>query len=394
MGYLNQLATRIVLLFLLSITSSPCFPQGEEANTYERSSIHVMMIKHQNQRFDDIIEQVFLQTPFPERFNNHNLGVKVVTFAEHKDDQSANIQSFADQVNLGQKMVAKWFNRDKQTGSFNMELIKERGLYNANQQQTNVVRASIRGMALLEDAGELLIHNTYLVVNDIKYQSKGSGNWLLKSYASMLSGSASQMQKAMQSIGGFNVHITTYLFRLRWNDDIANTFYQNYYTEDGEADKDKVEAFKKDNQLFKMEFVGKAEAESKETHFKASKDPQALLLKVTTRTMDHNLASLQQIYPDFRIKAPLLSVDPLTADVGLKEDVTENTRFEVLERVIDEQGKMSYVQVGLIKPIKGKIKDNRFMAEEDAESIIEATEFEKISGKDFYPGMLIREITD
>ena len=77
-------------------------------------------------------------------------------------------------------MVAKWFNRDKQTGSFNMELIKERGLYNANQQQTNVARASIRGMALLEDAGELLIHNTYLVVNDIKYQSKGSGNWLLK----------------------------------------------------------------------------------------------------------------------------------------------------------------------------------------------------------------------
>lgn len=261
MGYLNQLATRIVLLFLLSITSSPCFPQGEEANTYERSSIHVMMIKHQNQRFDDIIEQVFLQTPFPERFNNHNLGVKVVTFAEHKDDQSANIQSFADQVNLGQKMVAKWFNRDKQTGSFNMELIKERGLYNANQQQTNVARASIRGMALLEDAGELLIHNTYLVVNDIKYQSKGSGNWLLKSYASMLSGSASQMQKAMQSIGGFKVHITTYLFRLRWNDDIANTFYQNYYTEDGDTDKDKVEAFKKDNQLFKMEFVGKTEAE-------------------------------------------------------------------------------------------------------------------------------------
>lgn len=55
---------------------------------------------------------------------------------------------------------------------------------------------------------------------------------------------------------------------------------------------------------------------------------------------------------------------------------------------------MSYVQVGLIKPVKGKIKDNRFMAEEDAESIVEATEFEKISGKDFYPGMLIREITD
>ena len=239
-----------------------------------------MMIKHQNQRFDDIIEQVFLQTPFPERFNNHNLGVKVVTFAEHKDDQSANIQSFADQVNLGQKMVAKWFNRDKQTGSFNMELIKERSLYNANQQQTNVVRASIRGMALLEDAGELLIHNTYLVVNDIKYQSKGSGNWLLKSYASMLSGSASQMQKAMQSIGGFKVHVTTYLFRLRWNDDIANTFYQNYYTEDGDTDKDKVEAFKKDNQLFKMEFVGKQKLSRKKHTSRLAKIPKRCSLKL------------------------------------------------------------------------------------------------------------------
>ena len=76
MGLLNQLAARIVILLLLSIISSPCFPQSEEANTYERSSIHVMMIKHLNQRFDDIIEQVFLQTPFPERFNDHNLGVK------------------------------------------------------------------------------------------------------------------------------------------------------------------------------------------------------------------------------------------------------------------------------------------------------------------------------
>ena len=391
MGYLNQLAARIVTLTLLSIISSPCFPQGEDANTYERSSIHIMMIKHQNQRFDDIIEQVFLQTPFPERFNNHNLGVKVVSFAEHKDDQTANIQSFVDQVNLGQKMVAKWFNRDKLTGSFNMELIKERGLYNATQQQTNVARASIRGMALLEDAGEQLIHNTYLVVNDISYRSKGSGNWFLKSITSVYAGNVNQVQKAMESIGGFNVHVTTYLFRLKWNDDIANTFYKNYYTEHGDTDKNKVEAFKKDNQLLKMEFVGKTEAKSNETNFKDCKDPQALLVKVTTRTMDHNLASLQQIYPDFRIKAPLLSIKPLTADVGLKEDVTEDTRFEVLERVIDEHGKMSYVQVGLIKPVAGKIKDNRYKAEEDAESILKATEFEKISGKDFYPGMLIRE---
>lgn len=76
MGLLNQLAARIVLLSLLSIASSPCFPQGEEANTYERSSIHVMMIKHLNQRFDDVIEQVFLQTPSPSVSTTITLGSK------------------------------------------------------------------------------------------------------------------------------------------------------------------------------------------------------------------------------------------------------------------------------------------------------------------------------
>ena len=47
----------------------------------------------------------------------------------------------------------------------------------------------------------------------------------------------------------------------------------------------------------------------------------------------------------------------------------------------------------MIKPVKGKIWDNRFMAEyeDDANGLTE-TEFEVVSGSGFYPGMLIREI--
>jgi hypothetical protein len=90
----------------------------------------------------------------------------------------------------------------------------------------------------------------------------------------------------------------------------------------------------------------------------------------------------------------LLSVDPIKADVGLKEDITEDSRFEVLERVIDDNGKVSYERVGIIRPVKGKIKDNRYMVteEESKDAALDATEFEKVSGKGFYQGMLIREI--
>jgi hypothetical protein len=40
------------------------------------------------------------------------------------------------------------------------------------------------------------------------------------------------------------------------------------------------------------------------------------------------------------------------------------------------------------------VKDNRFMvtSEESANAALDATMFEKVSGDDFYPGMLIREI--
>lgn len=57
----------------------------------------------------------------------------------------------------------------------------------------------------------------------------------------------------------------------------------------------------------------------------------------------------------------------------------------------NENGRISYEKVGVIRPVKGKIKDNRYLAEEDTESMLDATEFEVVSGENFVTGMLIRE---
>lgn len=381
-------------LFSLFVVYSSCvYAQEDDTYIYERSSMHSMMIKHLNEKYVDLVESVFLKIPFPERFNDHNLGVKSISFAETSKNQLNNIEEFVSEVNIGQKMVAKWFNFNKQTNSFDMELIKQRGFYNANVGDRQVARASIRGRAMLEDAGENLIKNTYLLVNDISYQSKGSGNWILKSYAAVYTGNVNNMQKALQGVGGFEVTIKSYLFRLKWNNEIAMEFYTKYYTEDGIKDKDKIGAFRADKRLFKMELVGETSSVIKEKEFKTLKDPESFLMKVTKRTIDHNIAQLQHEYPEFRIKAPLLSTSPLKADVGVKEGIKDDMLFEVLERVITDDGKMHYETVGVIRPVKGKIKDNRYLVTEDesAEATLDATEFEVVSGKDFMPGMLIRE---
>lgn len=391
MGFLRR--KTILTAFMVAFPFF-CHAQENEGCDYERSSMHSMMIKHLNEKYADLVEEVFSQIPFPERFNNHDLGVKVISFAESQEEQLANIEDFVKQVNLGKKMVSKWFDRNKDTGSFDMNLIKQRGFYNASVGKRSEARASIRGKALLEDAGENLINNTYLLVNDMSYQSKGSGNWILKSIVGAYTGNINRIQKAYQGVGGFEVTIKSYLFRLRWNDDIAMDFYTKYYTENGIVDNGKVKSFKADTDSYVMNFVGETICTIKKKEFTALKDPKEYLLMVTKQAIDQNIAQLQHQYPDFRIKAPLLSVSPLKADVGVKEGIDDNTRFEVLEREITEEGKVKYERVGVIRPIKGKVKDNRYMiTESESENAkLDATEFEVVSGKDFAVGMLIREM--
>lgn len=94
-----------------------------------------------------------------------------------------------------------------------------------------------------------------------------------------------------------------------------------YYTENGVTEQDKVRAFKDEKDLFQMEFVGKTNCKSSETKFSGVNDPDKLLIKVCTRALDQNIAQLQHSFAEFRIKAPLISTEPLKAYVGMKEDI-------------------------------------------------------------------------
>ena len=65
-----------------------------------------------------------------------------------------------------------------------------------------------------------------------------------------------------------------------------------------------------------------------------------------------------------------------------------------VEAELSKEGKMTYKRVGVIQPKENLIWDNRYMASEEQAygSDFGFTTFRKVSGGDFYPGMLIREI--
>jgi hypothetical protein len=395
-------------MLTLGLMTQICHAQDDENFKYMRGSLCIMMVEHPTLEFNDQIEKVFEKVPIPNRFNSHELGVRVLSFPNN-DDQLANLKIFSNENQLAKRIVAKWFGRNKNTGAFNIDLLKERGHYSATKIDVKGAMAQQRGMAVLEDLGENLIGHTYWVVNDIQYVNQGNFFKSVKDVANITKEVAGNKTTSLEEtlgidfedsavglldkVKGFRVKITSHLFRLKWDEETSNTFYSEYYTENPEEDANKVNGFKGDKDLFKMEYVGSVTSTSSKTSVSGVTTNEQMIRKVCTRALDKNIADLQHEFAEFRIKAPLISVEPLNAYVGMKEDINEKSRYEVLEAVPDERGVTTYKRVGLIKPIKGKIWDNRFMADEEktTEAALDGTYFEIISGKDFYPGMLIRE---
>ena len=380
------------MLILVVIAPISVWSDGNQWS-YRRNSLCSIMIGHPEYKFSEELEKMYRDIPMPERFNDHNLGVRVIEFGpSDKNDQTDNINNFIEKVALPQKIVNRWFSRDKRTGAFNMNLVRERGAYDANIGDVQIAQKTLRGMALLEDAGEELIPNTYVVFNDIIYNSRSGVGSILKMFGSVYMGNIDGVQSSMQEIGGFKVTIRSYLYRLVWDDNIATTFYNDYYFEEGREEQ-KIIAYQSSN-LFKLQYVGVTESTESKTSFAGVKNPAEELRKILGRTIDKNLSDLMHKYPDFRIKAPMISADPLMADVGIKEGIDESSEFEVLMPEYNQKGQLQYKRCGIVRPKKGRIKDNRYMVsiQDGIDSSFEATEFEIVNGKDFIPGMLIREL--
>ena len=408
---MNNTMKKYIVIAAVLLSPTIVNAQNQESQQqYRRSSLYQLMINHREQNYADDIQEVFLQMPVSEHFNDHDLAVKVLDMDKKlknsgSDKENQIVTEWLENNDVASRLVAKWFNRDYFTGKCDMELIKERGLYNASAFDKAIASKSARGNAMLEDAGENLIGNTFVIVNDIRYIDKaktgkavGAGLRILGAFSRTFTGVdvsslADNLGDMAETLKGFKVKINNYLYRLEWNDEIASNFYQfQYGVKDNSPAKD---AFENARKSYKLKYVGKQESSGSTTSFMGVKldTPTAMVRKACQRAVDENVANLQHSYEEFRTKSPLISAEPITAAIGLKEGIDEKSVFEVLEAMETENGTVTYKQVAKIQPIKNLIWDNRYMAEEEgaANSTLGCTTFKKINGGEIYPGMLIRE---
>jgi hypothetical protein len=413
---------------------------------YRRSSLHTMVIESEKFPKKEVVLKAFKDAPFPDKYNDHTIGEKsfnpinyiltaeekaliykpsnmgklAASAAEIKIDSVAKelpyrIQKYLDKEKIANKLVAKWFNRHAD-GSFDWNLVADRGLFNASFLETKSAQSSSDGQALLKTAGFELIGNTFVVINKFNFYANEPVAASIRDAAkaelanSMAGKPQMLIDKANKGIDevyektkeGYSIFATSYLYKLVWNDTISTIFFKDMYMEKGNLDAKKKDAFDKSN-IFKLEFVGDETASGLITFSLTEKRTEEQIITLSTkRIIDNVYAKLQKKYDVFKTKTPLYTGYPITAKIGKKEGLEGGEKFDVLEQNIDPKtGVATYKSIGTIKVNKDLIWDNTYNDEEapvvepvvegkEAKPIIDRTTFE--GGKKFYSGLLIKQI--
>lgn len=331
---------------------------------YRRSSLYTLMLYDSIDKYNFYYRYTFGKAPMPHKFNSHNIGPFIIPLREKNTDKRNSIETYFKENDVAKQLVARWFNRNME-GIFNMDLVAKRGEYNASDLDIKLALSSIRGRALLKDAGEELISNTFVIINDFSTESTGNS--------------------AMTGLPTIKFNLESYLYRLVWDEEVAAIFYNDYWVDKNKPNPSRIQAFDKSG-IFKLKFVGST--------FVESKNVQNLMVipNVLEKLIDNSMAELQRSYEEFRVKFPLYKSNPIAAKIGKKEGVKEGDKYEVLEQVLNSDGTTQYKKMGEIRVAREKdIWDNTSVGDWFGKTEFDYTIFSGKTGA-YFPGMLIRQI--
>ncbi len=427
-----------VFVFQFSVPNA----QAEEVLNYRRNSLATVLVYHPEDEFGMEIYKAFDSLPIPDKYDDHTIeGARIIDNSQiwgvqRKDsgyykatyghqltaaELKANAKFTENLLNeneVAKWMIAKWFGFDGETvndATFNTSLIQSRGQYNATDLDVALALQTTRGVASLSDAGEELLGQTFVLVNDITYvtaeqeaEAAKTAMSIIGGFADALLGSGSTVGKDIADLGGaiadsftgFKVKTHSYLYQLEWNDSIAAIFYQFHYT--ATPDPAKVQAFLDDKTTYRLQYVAHEYEFDKKSVLKGKYSRTELVRTICARSMDKNIVALAKQYEDFKVKTPVYQVltngkgkiEGYAAKIGMKEGISDNSKFQVVQRLQDpETGKTQYKYVATVKPKKGCIWDNRYNAvlEQADGATLPYTTFTKTAGGEILPGMLLIE---
>ncbi len=374
---------------------------NQPATEYDRLSLTYLLLDPGTGNYLSILKKDFGSLQLPGKFDDNSISGKFipspVTPTETANAFLFNPRTPNEVVNKINKslvdghyanaVIAKWFSR-KEDGSFGLELLQQRGLYNANDADVKEANASKLGNSKLMDAGEHLLNKSYILVYDIRDLISKSEEY-------------DRQQKNSKTVikrnqNGFVANLDVYVFRISFNDTINAIFWQQLWAVAGSPDlAARKQAFDRYN--FPLTYVTRVSNRVEASQYnkgealapKVQASSEELILKLLNDGMNQSIFAIERSLEEFRVKTALFGTHPLTAKIGLKENLKLDQRFFVFEMRQGGNGEIKAHRQGVIRASK-HIVDNRQVSSGNTEP----SRFYQVGGKRLDEGMLLQQRND
>lgn len=382
--------TSLIIVSGLIGMNSVVGQQNVTDRDYSRISLTVIYIDDPNpdpnyngsisQSVRSYMEQTVLVGP---KYNDHTIstrfvGIDIDNFTSENrtmignSKESGQILDFINHSDISRKIVSKWFDR-KPDGTLSMDLIGQRGLYNANDNDYITAAATQRQFAGLKDQGEKLLKFSYLLFvnfSDIKYtEGKTAGS------------------------GAYSGFGRAYLYKLEWNDSISANFYENLWISEG--DNESVKSTKKqkfDSAVFPVVHVRNVNASAIQSTISVSGNQTSDADKrkaLFTNLYNNLMFELDSRVPEFQVRQNLISSHPIGATVGTKEGLYVDQRFFVYENIQKKNKELDKRRRAVLRA--KKVVDNEKITEGRTTP---STFYQVAGGKVDHFGMYIEQKND
>ncbi len=359
---------------------------------------------------------VFPSIAIPNQFNDHNLAWRVVNFdsikatvtdaelaqfapkkkkgagmakfgksmagmstqGDENNDQydkyaPAVINKFFASNNIAPRLIAKWYDYDGNAEKhWGLGTITERGNYNFSAEDLAKAATDMNMQTKIANTTFNMINNTFVMAVNLRFRSYqavvAEASAMANAVGSQFGGIGKLAAMGASAAGsaaagdGYTVQAVSNLYRLKWNDDINDTFGEKYLKTNATLD-DLINAG-----ICELEFVGTEKASSNIRQSLFSDKPiSSLVERATARAIDEAIIKLQNNHEEFRTVLPIIGGDgeKIYAAIGTKEGLNEKDEYEILEANEDGKGNITYKSVGTVKAVKGKIMNNAYGAEDD-----------------------------
>lgn len=444
-----QMKKAFITLAICCATAVLANAQDTELPAYNRSSLHLILLTTDEPTigetsFNEDILKAWKEYPFPDKYDQIAIdyiedyggkpkGSMMELINRYKDgfgdlsvddlkelkntlgDNKYYNQQLIDTTKIllesnkvAQQLLRKWYNI-KDDGSYDNSLLIEKSLYSATQSDVANATSTARGEnTIIDNMSDDLIAHTFVSFSKLAFYENEPVAMFSKNLAYAIAAFLPDMAAAptisaadvayQTAKKGYSAYTTTVLYQLDWNDSTMNMFYSAF-----EGDKINMEKF--NSMVFPFKLIGIETATSSTVDalgglseivgIESGKPESELIQQTIVRNIDKVFAKMQYNYDEFKPLVPIISTDPLLADVGMKEGIDDKSVFDLLEIVMDPStGDIEYKTIASLKVVKGKVWDNRYSLlndNDDNKDEVRGTELKK--NKKAVKGMLLRQNT-